>query len=96
MGNDRLRVGSIGFHSSHPQGHKPENHEFWPDGKPTWRAVQVSGVDRLRVGWLNGFPYRASRGQKMLKGHLPRVIYHQMYFSIPKLNLRFLALGRFS
>ena len=27
---------------------------------------------RLRVGWV-------SREQKMLKGHLPRVIYHQVY-----------------
>ena len=33
-------------------------------------------VDRLRVGWLNeGVP----REQKMLKGHLPRVIYQQAY-----------------
>ena len=32
-------------------------------------------VDRLRVGWLDGVP----REQKMLKGHLPRVIYHQVY-----------------
>ena len=31
---------------------------------------QVS-VDRLRVGW--------PREQKILKGHLPRVIYHQVY-----------------
>ena len=30
---------------------------------------------RLRVGWLTGVP----REQKMLKGHLPRVIYHQVY-----------------
>jgi len=28
--------------------------------------------DRLRVGWV-------PREQKMLKGHLPRVIYHQVY-----------------
>ena len=35
-------------------------------------------VDRLRVGWLTslgGVP----REQKNLKGHLPRVIYHQVY-----------------
>ena len=33
--------------------------------------------DRLRVGWLNvrGVP----REQKMLKGYLPNVIYHQVY-----------------
>jgi len=37
------------------------------------------GVDRLRVGWLNGFLGGVPRAQKMLKGHLPRVIYHQIY-----------------
>jgi len=31
--------------------------------------------DRLRVGWLGGVP----REQTMLKGHLPRVMYHQVY-----------------
>jgi len=31
--------------------------------------------ERLRVGWLGGVP----REQKMLKGHLPRVIHHQVY-----------------
>jgi len=31
--------------------------------------------DRLRVGSLGGVP----REQKMLKGHLPRVIYRQVY-----------------
>ena len=42
------------------------------------------GGDRLRVGWLNGFLFTTSTGvppeQKMLKGHLPRVIYHQVYY----------------
>jgi hypothetical protein len=33
--------------------------------------------DRLRVGWV-------PREQKMLKGHLPRVRYHRVYFSIRK------------
>jgi len=33
-------------------------------------------IDRLRVGWLIG---GVTREQKMLKGHLPRVIYHQAY-----------------
>jgi len=33
------------------------------------------------VDWFNGFPFITStpREQKMLKGHLPRVIYHQVY-----------------
>ena len=32
----------------------------------------LSTSDRLRVGWV-------PREQKMLKGHLPRVIHHQVY-----------------
>ena len=37
-------------------------------------------VDRLRFGWLNGFfTCGVRREQRMLKGHLPRVMYHQMY-----------------
>ena len=41
-------------------------------------------VDRLRAGLLNlvqglGFLGGVPREQKMLKGHLPRVIYHQAY-----------------
>ena len=53
------------------------------------RAIRVamSAVDRLRVCWLNGFSFITFTGslggvpreQKMLKGHLPRVIYHQEY-----------------
>jgi len=35
--------------------------------------------DRLRVGWLNGLG-GVPREQKMLKGHLPRVIYRQVYY----------------
>jgi len=42
-----------------------------------------SSDDRLRVGWLNGYLIHyiggVPREQKMLKGHLPRVIYHQVY-----------------
>ena len=51
-----------------------------------FRSSPMVGVDRPRVGWLNGFSFIASTGacgvpreQKMLKGHLPRVIYHQVY-----------------
>jgi len=42
----------------------------------------ISRYDRLGVGWLNGFWASLGgvpREQKMLKGHLPRVIYHQVY-----------------
>jgi len=36
--------------------------------------------DRLRVGWLDAFSLmRVPREQKMPKGHLRRVIYHQVY-----------------
>jgi len=40
----------------------------------------VTPSDRLRVGWLNGFSLGGVLSeQRMLKGHLPRVIYHQVY-----------------
>ena len=42
-------------------------------------SAAVSQRDRLRVGWLNRFLGGVPREQKMLKGHLPRVIYHQVY-----------------
>jgi len=47
--------------------------------------LAINVCDRRRVGWLNGFPFITSspRGMphehKMLKEHLPRVIYHQVY-----------------
>ena len=41
--------------------------------------LDAASIDRLRIGWLNGFSRRVPRGQKMLKGHLTRVIYHQLY-----------------
>ena len=41
-------------------------------------AAMVVYGDRLRVGWLNGVP----REQKMLKGHLPKVIYITKFTSI--------------
>ena len=53
-----------------------------------FRTCANSVCDRLRVGWLNRFSFITSTGaslggvpreQKMLKGHLPRVIYHQVY-----------------
>ena len=37
-----------------------------------------ASCDRLRVDGLNGFSC-IPREQKMLEGHLPRVIYHQVY-----------------
>ena len=42
-------------------------------------GLPLSGFDRLRVGWLLG---GVPREQKMLKGHLPRVIYHRVYSNI--------------
>ena len=50
------------------------------DRRPEHRRL-FQGSDRLRVGWLNGFSFITSTGaeQKMLKGHLPRVVYHQVY-----------------
>ena len=43
-----------------------------------WLASPYPLDDRLRIGWLNGLG-GVPREQKMLKGHLPRVIYHQVY-----------------
>jgi len=40
-------------------------------------TVHMIDNDRLRIDWLNGSG-GVSREQKMLKGHLPRVIYHQI------------------
>ena len=41
-------------------------------------VTKITGIfgDRLRIGWLNG---GVPPEPKMLKGHLPRVIYHQIY-----------------
>ena len=46
--------------------------------RPRHAVNNYDAIDRLRVGLLNelgGVP----REQKMLKGHLPRDIYHQVY-----------------
>ena len=32
--------------------------------------------DSLRVGWLNRFLFIIPREQKVLEGHLPKVVYH--------------------
>ena len=40
-------------------------------------AWYKSNPDRLMVGWLNGVG-GVPREHKMLKGHLPRVMYHQV------------------
>jgi len=40
----------------------------------TRHAAVANNDDRLRVGRLGGVPLE----QKMLKGHLPRVIYHHV------------------
>ena len=47
------------------------------------RDFRIHGDDRLRVE------------QKMLKGHLPRVTYHQVYFNIRRLNLKHVKRGCF-
>ena len=46
----------------------------------------MSVDDSLRVGWLNGLE-GVPREQKMLKGHLPRVIYYQVH-QYDEYNLR--------
>ena len=56
-----------------------------------WGRGGVSGDaygERLRVGWLDGFG-RVPREQKMLKGHLPRVIYYLVcyYTKIDRLGI---------
>ena len=55
-----------------------------PGAGPPWderpaiciKAIPLMGNDRLRVGLLKG---GVPREQKMLEGHLPRAIYHQVY-----------------
>ena len=42
----------------------------------TLGVVGCPHVDMLGVHYLSG---RVPREQKMLKGHLPRVLYHQLY-----------------
>ena len=65
-----------------------------PDSAPDCRGYlqprQLETFDRLaikrltdRVGWLAG---GVPREQKMLKGHLPRVIYHQVYSNMRRLR----------
>jgi len=47
---------------------------------PGTKTLNPNPDDRLRVGWLNGHSLGGvPREQKMIKGHLPRVIYHQEY-----------------
>ena len=47
-----------------------------------YKSVSFGADDQLRVGWLDGFSSNSStlegvpREQEILKGHLPRVIYH--------------------
>ena len=43
---------------------------------PSISTVNID-CDRLRVVWI--YEFSLPREQKMLKGHLPRVIYHQVY-----------------
>ena len=56
-----------GFRVSPPHGYPQTN----------W-SQSASPGDIRRVGWLNGFG-GTPREQKMLKGHLPRVIFHHVY-----------------
>ena len=42
-------------------------------------GFRVHEVDRLRVGWLNGSYSGVPREQKIFKGHLPRIMHHQVY-----------------
>ena len=39
-------------------------------------ALRFHACDSIRVGWLNG---GVLREQKMLKGHLPRGMYHRLF-----------------
>ena len=60
---------------------KIAGHKDWKAPKEVWSltftSACVTASDRLRVGWLDGFR-RVPREQKMLKGHLSRVIHHQV------------------
>ena len=68
---------SLGVRRAPPSASPVAPFGVWCWGVQAWGSL---GVDRLRVGWLNGFSLGGvPREQKMLKGHLPRVIYHQVY-----------------
>ena len=67
------------------------------DGLKTVRHFLLSGVvcTKLRevrvcvsglVGSTEFHSWEAAREQQMLKGHLPRVMYHRVYFSIRRLQ----------
>ena len=50
-------------------------------------TLVFQAVDRLRVDWLNGLG-EVPREQKILKGHLPRVVYHQIYLQTKEESFR--------
>ena len=54
---------------------------------PCWCLWKHFGMDRLRVAeaTLGVVP----QAQKMLKGHLPRVLYHQVYMYTKKNGIKF-------
>ena len=39
----------------------------------------LTGVDRLRVGWLAETDRGRTQDRKISKGYLPRLVYHQVY-----------------
>ena len=54
-----------------------------PCGSPRGSLYTLYMHDRLVVDWLNGISFETLGGvpreQKIFKGHLPRVMYHQVY-----------------
>ena len=65
-------------------------------GSPQPRPRTPSVSDRLRVGWLDGFSFLGGlpREKKLLKGHLPRVVYITKYTSIRREEVHAEVVGR--
>ena len=63
---------------------------IWDDFISEWWGLRRAGLRHTGAMIDSGTSLGGvSREQKMLKGHLPRVIYHQLYFNIRRLQAEF-------
>ena len=72
-----VKIGRPGYRVTKQRD--PESGQVSPPPPPPYGDLLLSLGDRLRFGWLNGFTGGVPREHKMLKGYLPRVIYHQVH-----------------